>query len=133
MNKGKYILLILTTMISSEARCGSMLGNMAFDLLCIVYTFFYRSNSYAVINKKESVELFVYLAIGIWRGPSTNKQYPTLVQYGGGHRMCQQRIQSTSDECYCLPCTLLKSPNFIAKDSETLSLKYVIGCPIPQS
>ena len=27
--------------------------------------------------KKESVELFVYLTIGIWRGPNTNKQYPT--------------------------------------------------------
>lgn len=31
---------------------------------------------------KESVELFVYLTIGIWRGPNTNKQYPTLVSYG---------------------------------------------------
>ena len=48
MNKGKYILLILNTMISSEARCGSMLSNMAFDLICIVHTFFYRINSYAV-------------------------------------------------------------------------------------
>lgn len=34
--------------------------------------------------QKESVELFVYLVIGIWRCPSTNKQYPTLVQYGAG-------------------------------------------------
>lgn len=25
----------------------------------------------------SSVESFVYLAIGIWRGPNTNKQYPT--------------------------------------------------------
>ena len=40
-------------------------------------------NSYTA-NKKESVELFVYLVIGIWRGPSTNKQYPTLVQYEVG-------------------------------------------------
>ncbi len=32
--------------------------------------------------KKESVELFVYLTIGIWRRPNRNKQYPTLVQYG---------------------------------------------------
>ena len=37
-----------------------------------------------IANKKESVELFVYLAIGIWRGPNTNKQYPTLVQYEVG-------------------------------------------------
>ena len=28
-------------------------------------------------KQKESVELFVYLTTGIWRGPSTNKQYPT--------------------------------------------------------
>ena len=35
-------------------------------------------------NKTESVESFVYLAIGIWRDPKTNKQYPTLVQYGVG-------------------------------------------------
>ena len=34
--------------------------------------------------KKESVEPFVYLVIGIWRGPRTNKQYPTLVQYEVG-------------------------------------------------
>ena len=31
--------------------------------------------------QKESVELLVYLTIGIWRGPRTNKQYPTLEQY----------------------------------------------------
>lgn len=29
----------------------------------------------------SSVELLVYLTIGIWRGPRTNKQYPTLEQY----------------------------------------------------
>ena len=39
MNKEKYILLILNTMISSEENCCSMLGNIAFNLLCIVYTF----------------------------------------------------------------------------------------------
>ena len=38
----------------------------------------------ANVYKKESVELFVYLEIGIWRGPTTNKQYPTPVQYGVG-------------------------------------------------
>ena len=27
--------------------------------------------------QKESVELFVYLTIGIWRSLQTNKQYPT--------------------------------------------------------
>ena len=32
-----------------------------------------------LLIKKESVELFVYLTIGIWRGPGTNKQYPTPV------------------------------------------------------
>ena len=33
------------------------------------------------IIKKESVEMFVYLKIGIWRGPNENKQYSTPVQY----------------------------------------------------
>ena len=66
-------------------------------------------------NKKESVELFVYPAIGIWRGLSTNKQYPTLVRYGVAQNVLTQHTD-TSDECYCLPCTILKSPNFIAKD-----------------
>ena len=28
-------------------------------------------------NFGSSVELFVYLTTGIWRSPSTNKQYPT--------------------------------------------------------
>ncbi len=35
-------------------------------------------NSKCGYKKKESVELFVYLVIGIWRSPRTNKQYPTL-------------------------------------------------------
>jgi|GEM_PF-4786277 len=26
--------------------------------------------------------MLVYLTIGIWRNPNTNKQNPTLVQYG---------------------------------------------------
>ncbi len=34
--------------------------------------------------KKESVEMFVYLTIGIWRSLDGNKQYSTLVQYGVG-------------------------------------------------
>jgi hypothetical protein len=32
-------------------------------------------------DKNKKWESFVYLKIGIWRGPDTNKQYPTLVQY----------------------------------------------------
>ena len=28
-------------------------------------------------KSKKSVESFVYLTTGIWRGPETNKQYPT--------------------------------------------------------
>lgn len=37
-----------------------------------------------LVIKTESVELFVYLVIGIWRSSSTNKQYTTLVQYEVG-------------------------------------------------
>ena len=76
----------------------------------------FRPNSYAVINtKKESVELFVYLAIGIWRGPNTNKQYPTLVSYGVDTERANRtyRIQAMSVIAYLV---FKKSPNFIAKD-----------------
>ena len=31
---------------------------------------------------KESVEMFVYLTMGIWRGLDNDKQYSTPVQYG---------------------------------------------------
>ena len=48
--------------------------------------------------QKESVELFVYLKIGIWRGPRTNKQYPTPNKYISGRYM-----PIHGDEClYCL-------------------------------
>ncbi len=68
-----------------------------------------------IANKKESVELFVNLAIGIWRGPSTNKQYPTLVQYEVGTESAVNHT-NTSDECQLLIPVLTKSPNFITKD-----------------
>ena len=43
----------------------------------------FRPTSDNGINiKKESVEMFVYLTIGIWRGLDENKQYSTPVQYG---------------------------------------------------
>ena len=51
------------------------------------------------------MELFVYLAIGIWRGPNTNKQYPTLAQYGVDTE-CANIHTNTRYECYCLPCVL---------------------------
>ena len=34
--------------------------------------------------KEESVEMFVYLTMGIWRGLDENKLYSTLVRYGVG-------------------------------------------------
>ena len=37
---------------------------------------------YTAIKKKESVEMLVYLEIGIWRGLDNDKQYSTPVQYG---------------------------------------------------
>ena len=46
----------------------------------------------------SSVELFVYLTVGIWRGPRTNKQYPTPNKYISGRYMPMY-----GDEClYCL-------------------------------
>ena len=58
------------------------------------------------VNKKESVESFVYLAIGIWRGPSTNKQYPTLVSYVAGTERASRtyRIQAMSVIAYLVLC-----------------------------
>ena len=55
--------------------------------------------------KKESVELFVYLTIGIWRSPNTNKQYPTLVKYGVDTERANKHT-NTSNKCRCLPCVL---------------------------
>ncbi len=66
-------------------------------------------------KNKESVELFVYLVIGIWRRPSTNKQYPTLVQYGVGTEHANTSILIQVMSVIAL-LVLLKSPNFITKD-----------------
>ena len=65
--------------------------------------------------KKESVRLFVYPTIGIWRSPSTNKQY--LTPNGIWKRIYQMRCR-----VLLLTLVLVKSPNFIVKVSETLSL-----------
>ena len=62
--------------------------------------------------QKESVELFVYLTTGIWRGPSTNKQYPTPNKY-----ISERYMPIHGDKCrYCLSLCLSKSPNFVVKD-----------------
>ncbi len=45
----------------------------------------------------SSVESFVYLTTGIWRGPETNKQYPTP------NSISRTDIAIHGDEClYCL-------------------------------
>ena len=48
----------------------------------MVILFFVRPTSYDELIKKESVEMFVYLTMGIWRGLDENKQYSTPAQYG---------------------------------------------------
>lgn len=53
------------------------------------------------IIKKESVELLVYLTIGIWRGPRTNKQYPTLEQY-----IEDDIATQVMSVCIAYPCSL---------------------------
>ena len=60
--------------------------------LFILQLFFAHQPRMCGYYKKESVELFVYLVIGIWRRPSTNKQYPTLVQYGVGTEYANTNI-----------------------------------------
>jgi hypothetical protein len=68
------------------------------------------------IIKKESVELLVYLTIGIWRGPRTNKQYPTLEQY-----IEDDIATQVMSVCIDYPC-ILEIVRFPVKDkSETLS------------
>lgn len=43
---------------------------------------FLPTNSECTVNiNKESVELFVYLTMGIWRGLDNDKQYSTPAQY----------------------------------------------------
>ena len=47
--------------------------------------------------QKESVESFVYLTVGIWRGLRTNKQYPTPNKY-----ISERYMPIYGDEClYC--------------------------------
>lgn len=49
----------------------------------------------------SSVELLVYLTIGIWRGPRTNKQYPTLEQY-----IEDDIATQVMSVCIAYPCSL---------------------------
>ena len=74
----------------------------------------YRSISYAVVINKESVEMLVYLEIGIWRDLDENKQYSTPAQYGAG----TERANITYQYKWCKHSLSfhLKSPNFISKD-----------------
>ena len=58
--------------------------------------------------------MFFYLKIGIWRGPTTNKLYPTLVWYGVSIESAIYHT-NTSDVSIRYPCCQ-KSPNFIFKD-----------------
>lgn len=58
-----------------------------------------------LVIKTESVELFVYLVIGIWRSPSTNKQYPTLVQYEVGTERAVDSYQYKQRVSIAYPCT----------------------------
>ena len=39
------------------------------------------TSSNGININKESVEMFVYLTMGIWRGLDNDKQYSTPVQY----------------------------------------------------
>lgn len=62
----------------------------------------YRINSCCGgLIQKESVELLVYLTIGIWRGPRTNKQYPTLRQY-----IKDDIATQVMSVCIAYPCSL---------------------------
>ena len=47
--------------------------------------------------KKESVEMFVYLKMGIWRGLNGNKQYSTPVQYVEQTQNVPTKHTNTSD------------------------------------
>lgn len=56
----------------------------------------------------SSVELFVYLTTGIWRDPSTNKQYPTPNKY-----ISERYMPIHGDEClYCRSFVLVKIAKF---------------------
>ena len=65
-------------------------------------------------TKKESVEMFVYLEIGIWRGLDNDKQYSTPVQYGVDTECADIAYQYKW--CKHSLSFRLKSPNFIFKD-----------------
>ena len=69
--------------------------------------------------------MFVYLQIGIWRGPNENKQYSTPVQYVEQAQNVPTKHTNTSDVSIRYPF-VLKSPNFIYKDQRnTFTNKYV--------
>ena len=79
----------------------------------------YRINSAAVgYVQKESVELFVYLTTGIWRSPSTNKQYPTP------NRVYQNDIclYTVMNVRIAYPCAFQNRQILSSRISETLSL-----------
>jgi hypothetical protein len=79
-----------------------------------------------IAQKTESVELLVYLVIGIWRGSSTNKQYPTLIQYEVGTERVRQLIPIQAMSVNCLSWYLQNRQISSPRISETLSLiKYV--------
>ena len=57
--------------------------------------------------------MFVYLKIGIWRGPNENKLYPTPVKYGVSKIVPTHTNTSVVSIRYPF---VVKSPNFIFKD-----------------
>ena len=69
--------------------------NLHSTIICATSTPLWR------IIQKESVELLVYLTIGIWRGPRTNKQYPTLEQY-----IEDDIATQVMSVCIAYPCSL---------------------------
>lgn len=76
------------------------------------------TDSNAAVYKKESVELFVYLTTGIWRGPSTNKQYPTPNSIYRND-ICLCTVMSV---CIAYPYAYQNRQILSSRISETLSL-----------
>ena len=79
----------------------------------------------------SSVESFVYLKTGIWRGLSANKQYPTPAWYGVGAEYTYNTYEYK--QWVLLHLVLLKSPNFIVKDlRNTFTKNMSVDCSTPQ-
>ena len=70
-----------------------------------------------VYPQKESVRQIVYLTAGIWRGLSTNKQYPT--PSGISDLIYPYTVMSV---CIAYPCTFQNRQILLRRISETLSL-----------